>query len=171
MPSQPLLRAAEAAVRCLAVGPHDSLLVLCNPETRATASALVEAAQVAARTVQLAEFPTMSRNGEEPPDAVGRAMLGASAIIASTTYSLSHTTARAAATERGARIATMAGVDEETFCRSIAVDYAQLQRDGDLLATALTTALTCRVTAASGTDVRLCLGNRNGISDDGALQT
>ena len=165
-----LLRAARAAVSCLAVGPMDSVLVLCNPETRTVAAALAEASRATTHDVRLDEYPTLSRNGEEPPALVTAAMRSASVIFAATTYSVSHTAARAAATERGARIATMVGVDAKTFSRAISVDYALLKRDGELLANALSAASTCRITSAAGTDVRVCVDGRDGISDDGALQ-
>lgn len=90
-------------------------------------------------------------------------------IIAATTYSLSHTETRMAATRRGARIASMVNVGEETFARAMNVDYVELARAGRRIADALTAASHCRVTTAAGTDVVLELQGRTAISDDGDL--
>src|SRR5947209_19547059 len=76
------------------------------------AEALFAAAESRTRAVRLLEYPTLSRNGEEPPDQVAQAMGGASVVFATTTYSISHTQARLAATAAGARIASMRGFTE-----------------------------------------------------------
>jgi leucyl aminopeptidase (aminopeptidase T) len=164
-------RSAEAAVSCLAIGPDDDVVVLCNDEQLAIAEAIADAAQGTARTVRVMAFARRSRHGEEPPDEVAEAMLAATAIFAPTTFSLSHTLARRRASERGVRIATMPGITEEVFRRAMSVDYRELKRAGLLLATQLTAAAECRVTSPAGTDLTLDLMGREGISDDGDIGT
>jgi leucyl aminopeptidase (aminopeptidase T) len=162
-------RSAEAAVSCLAIGPEDDVLVLCNDEQLAIADAIAEAAEPEARSVRVLAFARRSRHGEEPPDDVASAMTEATAIFAPTTFSLSHTAARQRASERGIRIATMPGITEEVFRRAMAVDYRELKRQSLKLAALLSGASSCRVTSPAGTDVTLDLGGREGISDDGDL--
>lgn len=91
-------------------------------------------------------------------------------VFAPTTYSVSHTQARIAATGRGVRIATMPGITEEIFQRAVSVDYGELKRAGEEIAARLTAAGTCRITSAAGTDVVLTLDGRTAISDDGDLR-
>jgi leucyl aminopeptidase (aminopeptidase T) len=164
-------RSAEAAISCLAVGPDDDVLVLCNDEQLAIADALASAAEDRARSVRVLAFARRSRHGEEPPAEVADAMTGATAIFAPTTFSLSHTAARQRATERGVRIATMPGITEEVFRRTLSVDYRELKRQGLLLAAQLSSASECRVTSPAGTDLTLDLSGREGISDDGDIGT
>jgi leucyl aminopeptidase (aminopeptidase T) len=164
-----LATAAEAAADCLGVGAQDAVLVLCNRDQRAVAEALVAAAQSRTGAVQLLEYPTLSRNGQEPPDQVAHAMLRASVIFATTTYSISHTRARLVATAAGARIASMRGFTE-AFAPAMSVDYALLRSSGARLAAALTAAESCRITSAAGTDVSLSIKSRRGTADDGSLQ-
>jgi leucyl aminopeptidase (aminopeptidase T) len=161
--------AADAAAECLGVGAGDRVLVLCNAGERAVAEALVAAAASRSPTVRLLEYPTLSRNGEEPPDDVARAMLDASVVFAPTTYSISHTQARLAATAAGARIASMRGFTE-AFPQAMSIDYELLRSDGARLAAALTAAESCRITSAAGTDVTLSLKGRRATADDGGLQ-
>ena len=164
-----VVAAAEAAADCLGVGARDKVLVLCNGGERAVAEVLVAAAESRSPAVRLLEYPTQSRNGEEPPDDVARAMLDASVVFATTTYSISHTQARLAATAAGARIASMRGFTED-LAEAMSVDYELLRSDGARLAAALTAAESCRLTSAAGTDLTLSLEGRSATSDDGNLQ-
>jgi leucyl aminopeptidase (aminopeptidase T) len=162
---------AEAAVSCLAVGPDDDVLVLCNDEQLAVADAIASAAEDRARSVRVLAFARRSRHGEEPPPEVAEAMTGATVIFAPTTFSLSHTAARQRASERGARIATMPGITEEVFRRTMSVDYRELKRQSLMLAAQLSAASEVRVTSPAGTDLTLDLTGREGISDDGDIGT
>src|SRR5205823_633010 len=92
-----------------------------------------------------------------------------SVVFATTTYSISHTQARLAATAAGVRIAGMRGFTEST-ARAMSVDYGLLRRCGARLAAALTAAESCRITSAAGTDVTLSIKGRHAIADDGNLQ-
>jgi len=165
-----LRRAAEAACDCLAISELDDLLIVSNKDQEPIASALAAAGAPRARSAKRLTFPSLSRHGEEPPTHVAEAMTQASVIFTPTTYSLSHTQARARATQRNARIATIGGVSEDTFKRAIAVDYVALAATSRRLARALTSARSCRVTTPAGTDVVLVLEGRTAISDDGNLQ-
>jgi leucyl aminopeptidase (aminopeptidase T) len=164
-----LTSAAEAALDCLGVHEGDRVLVLCNERERAIAEVLATVAQWRARTVALLEYPTLTRNGEEPPENVAHAMLEASAVFATTTFSVSHTRARLAATAAGARIASMRGFTEAT-AGAMAVDYGLLAREGAGIAAALTAADSCRITSAAGSDLSLALKGRRATADDGDLQ-
>ena len=161
--------AADVALDRLGLSGGDDFLVVANPELVEIATGLAEAARARTQTVRIQEFEPTSRDGEEPPAAVATAMRQASAIAIVTRYSLSHTQARMAATRAGARIASMPNITAAIFARTIPLDYAQLQRVGRALASKLTGATVCRVTAPGGTDVELSLRGREAICDDGDL--
>jgi leucyl aminopeptidase (aminopeptidase T) len=164
-----LALAADVALDRLAVSDSDRFLVVSNPELVEIATELAEAARARTQTVRIEEFPPTSRDGEEPPEAVAKAMCQASAIALVTRYSLSHTRARMAATRAGARIASMPAITVDIFARAIPIDYTHLERAGHALASKLTDAKVCRVTAPGGTDIELSLHGREAISDDGDL--
>jgi leucyl aminopeptidase (aminopeptidase T) len=163
--------AADVALDRLGVSDLDEFLVVSNPELVEIATELAEAARARTQTVRIQEFPATSRDGEEPPEAVARAMCEASAIAIVTRFSLSHTQARMAATRAGARIASMPGITVDIFARTIPIDYTHLERAGRALASKLTDATACRVTAPGGTDIELSLHGRKAIRDDGDLLT
>ena len=157
-------------MRQLGVRPTDDVLILCNEEQRAIAESLAMAAGGRARLVRVLEYPTLTRDGEEPPAFVGEAMAEATVILAPTAFSLSHTRARMEATRRGARIATMPGITPAIFRRALPVAYGALKRAGEQIAAELSAASTCRVTSPAGTDVVLTLERRTAICDDGDLR-
>jgi leucyl aminopeptidase (aminopeptidase T) len=162
--------AAAVAVERLGVRPGERVACLCNPARSAIAAALAGAARDAGALAERHDFPPMTRPGEEPPAAVADALLGADVAFGTTDYSISHTRARLAATARGLRFASMGAISEEIFRRAVPIDYAVLEGDGAAIAEWLTTASSCRITCARGTDLTLDLRNREGRSDDGDLR-
>lgn len=161
---------AKVTAERLGVGADDVFLVVSNPETAAIAGALAAAARERTRSILTVEFPPTGRHGLEPPAEVAAAMATATAIALVTTFSLSHTNARLEATRNGARVASMPGITEDMFTRTIPIDYSHLERLGRALGTKLSAAEVCHITAPGGTDVEISLRGREGRSDDGDLR-
>jgi leucyl aminopeptidase (aminopeptidase T) len=105
----------------------------------------------------------------EPPESVAAAMKAADVVLAPTVQSLSHTAARKAASEAGARIATLPGVTEEMLARVMSADMAELRRKGRAVADALDRGSVARISCAQGSDLRLGLEGREAIPDAGEL--
>ena len=168
--SEALGRAAAVTVERLGVDTGDAFLVVYNPELEPIAVALADAARQRAGSVRTLAFPPTSRHGEEPGADVVEAIADASAIALVTEYSLSHTNARLTATRNGARVASLPGITEEMFGRTIPIDYGHLETLGRALAAQLTDAELCRITAPGGTAVEISLRGREGRSDDGDLR-
>jgi leucyl aminopeptidase (aminopeptidase T) len=105
----------------------------------------------------------------EPPRPVAAAMVAADVVLAPTVQSLSHTVARKAATDAGARIATLPGATEEMLARVMSADMDGLRRKGAAIAAILTAGEGARITCANGSDLRLGLGDREAIPDAGDL--
>jgi leucyl aminopeptidase (aminopeptidase T) len=161
--------AAKATVACVAVERADRVAVLCNPPQRRIADAIAVAAAARGAEVELVEYLTLTRHGEEPPTRVAQALTWASAALAPTVYSLSHTRARVAGTERGLRFAGMSSMTEQVFVDALPVDYRRLDRDAGRVARAIGGAGACRITSAAGTDLVLDLGGRPAHVDGGRL--
>src|SRR4051812_19127799 len=162
--------AAEAVVHdSLGVRAGERVLVVTDPPTQAIGLALRDAAARAGAEAVLALMDPRERHGQEPPDAIAAALLACDVFIAPTTASLSHTRARRAATENGARGATLPGVTEDMLTRVMGAGQAEIKRRSDALAALSTTADTARVTCPRGTDCTFDLTGRPGKSDDGDL--
>jgi leucyl aminopeptidase (aminopeptidase T) len=116
-------------------------------------------------------YPSVGRHSAELGRAVRERMAGSDAVLAVTTYSLSHTDARKAATEAGARVASMPGVLAEMFYPGgpMTADYKKIESETLRLADALTEAQRVRIRTEAGTDLTFSLEGRRGQADTGLL--
>ncbi len=154
---------------CLAVAAGEDVLVVCNPATESLGERLRACAQDAGADAVRAVIAERRSHAAEPPATVAAAMLDADVVLAPTVQSLSHTAARKAASEAGARIGTLPGVDEDILARLMSADIGELRRRGNALAEALDAASEARITCANGSDLRLALEGRAAIADAGEL--
>ena len=165
-----LERAVSAIVRdCLAVQEGEEVLVVANPATIGLGERLRGEAGRAGADAVLTLIGERASHGSEPPASVAAAMSAADVVICPTNQSLSHTEARRNATERGVRIATMPTATEELVARVMSADVEGLRRRGAAIAELLTAGAEARITDANGSDLRLGLGEREGILDAGDL--
>lgn len=165
-----LERAVDAVINeCLAVREGESVLVVCNPATLGLAERLRGAAGRAGAEGLLAMMAERAAHGTEPPPAITAAMKASDVVLCPTEQSLSHTAARRAATETGARVATLPGVTDEVLARVMSADMDGLRRRGAAVAAALDAALEARITCANGSDLTLSLDGRTAIADAGEL--
>jgi leucyl aminopeptidase (aminopeptidase T) len=155
--------------RCLGVQAGEDVVVVVDPATRAIGDALREEAAAAGADAVLMIMDERATDGTEPPPTVAAALGACDVFIAPTSRSLSHTSARKRATDRGARGATMPGVTEGMLARVMAVDFDAMAARSKAVAAALDAATAARITCPRGTDLRLALDGRAGISDDGEL--
>ena len=163
--------AVRAVVRdCLGVAEGEEVLVICNPATRGLGERLrAEAGECGADAV-LALMDERATHAGEPPEPLAVAMASADVVLAPTVQSLSHTAARKAASDAGARIATLPGVTEEMLARVMSADMAELRRRGDEIASRLSAGAEAHIGSEAGSDLRLGLGGREAIPDAGELR-
>jgi leucyl aminopeptidase (aminopeptidase T) len=165
-----LERAVTAVIRdCLGVQEGEEVLVVANPGTIGLGERLrAEAGRLGADGV-LALIAERETHGTEPPASVAAAMAAADVVLCPTLQSLSHTEARRNATDAGVRVATLPGVTEEMLARVMSADVEGLRRKGAAIAERLTAGTEARITSAKGSDLRLGLGDREGLPDAGDL--
>src|SRR6516225_5343686 len=165
-----LAQAVDTVVRrCLGVREGEQVVVVVDPRTAVIGEALREEAVAAGADGVLMIMEERAADGNEPPASVAAAIAASDVFIAPTTKSVSHTTARKRASEAGARGATMPGVTEDMLARVMAVDFDTMAARSKAVAAVLDAGTRAHVTCARGTDVRLALDGRAGISDDGEL--
>jgi leucyl aminopeptidase (aminopeptidase T) len=171
IPAMPdLSQAVNTVVRqCLTVQPGEDVLVIVDGATREIGEVLrAEAASVGADAV-LAVMDERATDGTEPPPPLAAALSACDVFIAPTSRSLSHTMARKRASDAGARGATLPGVTADMLARVMNVDLEALRVRSRAAAALLAGASTAHVSCPRGTDLRLDLNGRGGISDDGDL--
>jgi leucyl aminopeptidase (aminopeptidase T) len=163
-------RAVRAVVRdCLAVSEGEDVLVVANPATQTIGERLRDESEDAGGDSVLAVMSERAQHGTEPPHAIAAAMLKADVIMVPTVQSLSHTAARRAATDAGARAATLPGVTEEMLARVMGADVAEIRRRGHAVADILSAGSEARITCPNGSDLVLSLEGRTATADTGEL--
>src|SRR3954447_8930197 len=170
MAPTPLDLAVQTVVRsCLGVREGEHVVIAADPPSRALGERFYDKAAASGAEPVLTVMEPRPNDGAEPPPAVAAALRSTDVFIAPASRSLSHTDARRRATEAGARGATLPGVTEDMLARLMSVDFAAMQARCRALADLLSAADQAHVTCRRGSDMRLDLTGRTGISDDGDL--
>jgi leucyl aminopeptidase (aminopeptidase T) len=165
-----LARAVRTVVRnCLAVAPGEDVLVVVDEPLQDVGEALRREAQDAEADAVLAVMSARENHGVEPPPPIAAALAACDVFIAPASRSLSHTRARKAATDNGARGATMPTVTADMLARLMDVDFDVLRARSRAVAELLSAADEAHISCPRGTDLHLDLTAREGIPDDGDL--
>jgi len=144
------------------------LIVTDNKMPNSIPDALFEAALEEKAIPAILKMKAGKVPSEEPPKAIADAMLGFDVIIAPTTKSLSHTQARLAASEKGARIATLPGITEKMMTTGgILADYREVEKQTHKFQAILKNVRTVRVTSKLGTDITFKVNPQKWHSDTG----
>jgi len=152
---------------CMAVKKGETVLIITDQPLRKIGYALWEAAKEATTEAMLLEIIPRTSNGEEPPPPVAEFMKNFDVILIPTSRSMTHTKARRDACEKGARIATLPGILEETMKRTLSADYHKIAERCEKIASALKGGKRAKVTTSLGTDITLSLETRSWEVDNG----
>lgn len=156
----------------LALQKGERLVVVTDTLTEEIGRALFQAGVDAGADAVLVLIPPTGRNGKEPPDAVAGAMAGADVLVCPTRFSLSHTQARARATDSGARIATMPGIHPGMFFDGpITADHAEVERRTERLKELLTEANDVRIETGDDAVLTFSIAGRAGRGSTGRFLT
>jgi leucyl aminopeptidase (aminopeptidase T) len=165
-----LQRAVETVLGpCLGVQAGEDVVIVVDGTTQVLGDVLREAAARLGTEPVLTVMEPRAVDGEEPPAAVAAALAAAQVFIAPTSRSLSHTRARKAASEAGARGATLPGVTEDMLARLMACDFPLMVARSRRVAELFSAAEQAHVTCPRGTDFTVDLSRREGLADDGDL--
>ncbi|MDE2990519.1 MAG: aminopeptidase [Chloroflexota bacterium] len=153
--------------QCLAVGADDRVVVVTDPPRRPIGELFYAGALRHARDVTLLVMPVAERHGSEPPPDVAEAMRQATVCVLPTSMSLTHTRARTAATDAGARVASMPSITYEMAMRTLAADYSAVARASIELADVLSAAAEVTLTSPGGCDLTFSAQDRDAMADTG----
>ncbi|MFB6096199.1 MAG: aminopeptidase [Haloferacaceae archaeon] len=170
MPDSTLRDAAHTAIhQCMNLQPDESCAVVTDDERWRIGKLLYETARDVTDDAVIVRYPPGEQHGAEPPKPVAAAMAGADVVLAPTTKSLSHTRARGAATEAGARAATLPGITEEVMRIGLDADYDAIARHCEAVLEQVTGAAEVRVESPQGTDITFRPGEREWLKDTGMV--
>ncbi|MBI1876772.1 MAG: aminopeptidase [Chloroflexi bacterium] len=162
-----LARCGRVAIEtCMGVKPDEQALIVADTlADPGVSEAMLGAARAAGAEAMLMIFPARPRGGMEPPPAVAAAMAQADAVFLHTTASLTHSQARMAAQQAGARVITMPGVSGDTFLRTMSANMTKLADLTQRLGALINKAQVARITSPLGTDLTLELGHPTLVAD------
>ncbi len=161
--------AQTAVEQCMGLQSGESCCIVTDDERQAIGEALSSVARETTEATVLARYPPGEQHGEEPPRPVAAAMASADVVLAPTTKSLSHTSARTEANDAGTRVATLPGVTDGVFLMGLDADYERVQAECRRVLGAVADADEIRVTSPQGTDVTVEAGSRDWHEDTGVV--
>jgi leucyl aminopeptidase (aminopeptidase T) len=166
-----LLKTAENVLRTsLAVKPSEKFLTITDGVTYPIGHAFFEAGKKIGSESILVVIKERTRHGEEPPAPVAKTWEDSEVFIVPTKYSLTHTQARKAATQAGARGATMPQITPAMFrVGAITADYSEVSNLCAKIGSLMDKASEVRITSKRGTDIKMSIRERLVERDTGIL--
>ncbi|HVY60319.1 MAG TPA: hypothetical protein VHF22_01645, partial [Planctomycetota bacterium] len=153
------------ATTCAAVAPGERALVVTDSAAdRDIVAAMTATLRTLGADVVLVESAPAELPGDEPPAAVGAAMLEADVVFELTSVFVGSCPARRAACEQGARYLTVPGLTWTTLRPGgpFAADFGALGERAKRLAERFDRASEFHLTSAAGTDLRGSFEGRKG---------
>jgi leucyl aminopeptidase (aminopeptidase T) len=165
-----LRAAAETALtQCLNLGSEETCLIITDDKRKPIGEILYTVASEITDDPVIVRYPPGEQHGSEPPEPIAAAFREADVFLAPTTKSLSHTRARGAACEAGARGATLPGITESVFTQGLDADYEAIDAHSQAMHEQVVDADEIRVTSPQGTDITFQIGDREWLLDTGIV--
>ncbi len=165
-----MYKAAHTALKdCMKLKSDELLLVVTDTELEKIGEAFFKAGKALDAVPMIIKMYPLSRNGEEPPGTVSRAMANSDVVVAPTAMSITHTGARRNACSAGARVATMPGITEDTMIRGLNADYYAIAERTRRMAEILDSADTAHITTPLGTDITIPIKGIKSIASTGLM--
>jgi leucyl aminopeptidase (aminopeptidase T) len=161
--------AQTAIQQCMNLQADESCAIVTDDERQGIGEALYRVASEITDDATLIRYPPGEMHGAEPPEPVATAMTGADVVLAPTTKSLSHTTARIEAVDAGARMATLPGITDGVFLMGLDADYESIREECAKVLSQVEDAREVRVTSPQGTDITFEIGDRDWMEDTGIV--
>ncbi|AEC51405.1 hypothetical protein PNA2_0488 [Pyrococcus sp. NA2] len=166
-----LYKACEIALKqCLGVKEGESVVVITDePERRIGYHLWMKAKELNAEAIYI-EITPRKMHGEEPPKPVAEAMKAADVVIAPTSKSITHTLAKKEACERGVRVATLPGITEEIFIRTLNANYDEIVELTNRIADVLDRGSTVQIITPLGTNLEFSIEGRKARRSTGVYR-
>ncbi len=145
----------------LGLKENETFLVITDPSKKSIGEALFVAGSEKTQTV-------LAMIADEPPEALALMWKKVDVFLAVTEKSLTHTRARIEATKAGARGATLPGITEDIFMKTLNIDYLKVQEYVKRMASAMR-GNNVKLISESGTDLNLTITGRRLFLDTGIL--
>ncbi len=162
--SQKVIEGAGLIVkRCGCLVPGESVVVVCDPSTRAEGELVLSQARQITKKATLLETPLLKMHGQEPTAEIAEAMLRSDLCIGITAKSMAHSRARQRACANGARYLSLPEYSLGLFADpSLRADYEVRGLLARRVADLFTAGSIVEVSSAVGTQIIMKIGGRVG---------
>ncbi|MGB8451287.1 MAG: aminopeptidase [Anaerocolumna sp.] len=151
---------------------EEKALIVCDTDNIQIARVLAYAIKSAGAEYSICIMEPRSTHGEDPTEAISRAMLGADVVFAPTKFSLSHSDARIKANENGVRFISMPDYTKDMMKGgALDADFLNIYKTVLKMAGILTKANVIHITTEAGTDMTLYVKGRIGNEVSGVCRT
>lgn len=156
-----LYSACEIALReCMGVKEDEIVLIIADEEKRNIGLHLwIKAKELKTEAIYVEMLPR-KMHGEEPPLPIAEAMKSADVVLAPTSKSITHTLAKKEACERGTRVATLPGITEEIFIRTLNANYEEMLKITNKVADILDEGENIEIITSLGTHLSFSIKGR-----------
>lgn len=163
-----LYSACEIALReCMGVKRGETVLIVADePERNIGVHLWAKAKELGAEAIYMEIIPREA-HGQEPPKPVAEAMKSADVVLAPTSKSITHTLAKKRSCEKGVRVATLPGITEEIFIRTMNTNYDEISQLTNKIAGILDNGEEVYITTKLGTDLTFSIKGRKAIRSTG----
>jgi leucyl aminopeptidase (aminopeptidase T) len=154
----------------LGLQPNERVLIVTDSLMKEVEAAIwFEAAKKVTSKVSLVVLEGMTHSGQEPPAELITLCTQSDIALFQTTYSLTHTSASKAAQSRGARVASLPGVNLALVNKLLAINYAPIRDLGTKLKAKLEAGNQLTITSPLGTNLTAGIRQSQVIDDNGFI--
>lgn len=153
--------------RALDIKSNERVLIVTDKKKLSVAKIFYSACKKLSKNTKIIIKPIGKHHGEEPTKRITDAMKKADVVLAPTTNSLTHTKARIAACNAGARIVSMPGIEPKKMMPAILENPFYLRKKGNYIKGLLYGASRIRVLSKSGTNLSFSFNPEMTSLDDG----
>ncbi len=159
--------AKKLIINCMGTKQDERLLIVADEKTSELGYGFAVAGRECGIETTYVEAPAQGKG--EPPAPVSAAMEAADVEFLLTSMSYSHVKARIAATDKGARIASMPMMNTHIAENYLDADYPFIKKVSEKLADIMTRGEIVRVSTKKGTDITFSAVGRTCHADTGLL--
>lgn len=152
---------------CLKVKENDRVLVVTDNDRKDLGQIFWQESLSFGGEAVLMVMKPREISGQEPPQMIAQAMLGADIIFLVTHRSLTHTKARRDASQKGAKIASLPGLTLSMAARALNANYEAIARRSLAVGKILTEGKKVKITSRQGTNLSFSIAGREGGGDTG----
>lgn len=160
-----------ALIDCLNLRRQEQLLIICDPSCYEIGRAFYDAGEGKCKETMMAMVQSRKYDGNELPEAIGNLFSQFDIVVVPTSKALAYSVVSKLTPEQGVRIATLPGITNESFLRTMKTDWRKLGVYTRKIAGKLSSAQKITITTEAGTSLTFETGGRIARADDGRIMS